>query len=305
MIHMIQYDPHSWVEHLCDIKGSLVREIAPRVIICVFWAILVVAFNFFVMPFHIQPIIHSLVGVALGLLLVFRTNASYDRFWEGRKAWGSLINESRNIGRQSQIFLAQDPELFRRTIIWTVVFSHALMNRLRGSENLGSAESLLSVEERELVTKSKHYSFACSIQISQVLDEARRAGLISDYIFGILDQNVQLLVDYLGICERICKTPLPFAYVVHLRRAMVLYCYSLPFALVEGIGWLAPLGVLIISYVFYGIEEIGVEIENPFGFDENDLSLEEHCETIQNDLLFLLPKPSVSDIAFVTQKVDL
>jgi len=286
---MIEYDPHNWLDHLCDVKGSLLREIAPRIGLCVLWSVGVVFFHLYLQPIHIPSTVHSLVGVALGLLLVFRTNASYDRFWEGRKVWGSLLNEARNLGRQSKVFLAQDRELFRRTMVWTIAFSYAMMNRLQERKGLGTSASLLREEEREKVEKANHLPLACSIQITEALNEARRLGLFSDYIFGTLDQNVQLMIDYVGMCERIHKTPLPFAYVVHLRRALVLYCYSLPFVLIDPLGWVTPFAVLLVTYTFFGIEEIGVEIENPFGFDENDLPLEKMCENIKENLLHLLP----------------
>jgi putative membrane protein len=103
-----------------------------------------------------------------------------------------------------------------------------------------------------------------------------------------IDNNVQQLIDYLGACERIQKTPLPFAYVVHLRRALVLYCLTLPFALVEPFGWSTVIYALMIAYILFGIEEIGVEIENPFGTDYNDLPLEQICGTIERDLLAII-----------------
>ncbi len=103
-----------------------------------------------------------------------------------------------------------------------------------------------------------------------------------------LDQNVQLLIDSLGACERIRKTPLPFAYVVHLRRALILYCFTLPFALVESFGWGTILATLLVAYIFFGIEEIGVEIEDPFGQDDNDLPLDRICATIEQNLIALL-----------------
>ena len=91
----------------------------------------------------------------------------------------------------------------------------------------------------------------------------------------------------MGGCERIHKTPLPFAYVVHLRRALVIYCFSLPFALVDLFDWkwAVILDTMFMSYVYFGIEEIGVEIEDPFGVDENDLPLEEICASISRNTL--------------------
>jgi putative membrane protein len=103
-----------------------------------------------------------------------------------------------------------------------------------------------------------------------------------------LDNNVQLLIDYIGACERIHKTPLPFAYVVHLRRALILYCLTLPFALIESYGWSTVIDTLLIAYILFGIEEIGVEIEDPFGKDDNDLPLEQICATIERNLLSVI-----------------
>jgi putative membrane protein len=105
-----------------------------------------------------------------------------------------------------------------------------------------------------------------------------------------LDQNVQLLVDCIGACERIRNTPLPFAYVVHLRRALLLYCLTLPFALLEAFGYGTIAVSTAISYILFGIEEIGVEIEDPFGVDDNDLPLDAICRTIDRNLRALLPE---------------
>ena len=121
-----------------------------------------------------------------------------------------------------------------------------------------------------------------------ILAAARDDGQISDIILVDLDQNVQGLIDQLGGCERIRKTPLPFAYVVHLRRALLLYCFTLPFALVETYGWGAIVGTVLVAYIFFGIEETGVEIETPFDGDENDLPLDRICATIEKELLGML-----------------
>src|SRR6478672_8605972 len=147
---MIDYDPHNWFDHLCDIKGSLVREIAPRVGFCVLFSILVTFFHLYIEPVHIPATVHSLVGVALGLLLVFRTNASYDRFWEGRKLWGGIVNESRNLARQSRGLIAPGaPELHRALALWVAAFAYAAMNSLRGGAGLGPPAEGLPREEVE------------------------------------------------------------------------------------------------------------------------------------------------------------
>jgi putative membrane protein len=270
---MIHYDPHNWFSHLFDLKGSMVREIFGRVVACVIWAAGIVLLHRAWPWIAIPSTVHSLVGVALGLLLVFRTNSSYDRFWEGRKLWGAIVNESRNLARASRVLLKDDPNLMRQIVRWAAAFPYAAMQSLRGRNGFGPVALRLPLEEAEMTAR---------------LASARDRGLISDYVFVYLDTNVQLLIDYIGGCERIRKTPIPFAYMVHLRRALLLYCFSLPFALVQDYGWSTVLDTLLVSYVLFGIEEIGVEIEDPFGEDANDLPLEDICETIEKNILPLI-----------------
>src|SRR5918993_817187 len=113
---MIHYDPHKWLDHFFDIRGSLVREITARVLLCVGWSALVVWFHYSVNPVGIPSLLHTLVGVALGLLLVFRTNASYDRYWEGRRLWGGIVNDCRNLVRGAVVHLADDVSLMRELV---------------------------------------------------------------------------------------------------------------------------------------------------------------------------------------------
>ena len=284
---MIQYDPHRWFDHLFDVKGSLIPEITLRVLLCVVWAVGVVTFSRYVEVVAIPATVHTLLGTALGLLLVFRTNSSYDRFWEGRQLWGGLVNESRNLARGASVHLRGDAVLRDHVMRWTAVFPYAVKNVLRGSEGLGSIADGLPRAELEWVLGSEHPPLSIATRISARLVKARDKGLISDIILAMLDQNVQQLVDYLGGCERINTTPLPFSYMVHLRRVMIIYCFTLPFALIDSLGWLTIPATLGVAYTFFGIEEIGVEIENPFGQDLNDLALEELCGKIAKNLLAL------------------
>ena len=267
---MIQYDPHRWFDHLLDVKGSLIQEISLRVLSCVVWAAAVVVVHRHVGHVDTPATVHTLLGVALGLLLVFRTNSSYVRFWEGRQLWGSLVNETRNL-RGVSVHLRDDRVLQDSLVRWIGVFPYAVKNVLRGTDGLGPIADELPLAEIDKIQRSEHPPLAVAKRITSLLVDARDKGLISDIILASLDQNVQLMDDYLGGCERIASTPLPFAYMVHLRRVMILYCFTLPFALVEPFGWLTVPAILGVAYTFFGIEEIGVEIENPFGNDLNDL----------------------------------
>ena len=159
---------------------------------------------------------------------------------------------------------------------------------LRQTKGFGPVTARLPAAEVEAALASKNPPLDVARRISTLLAQGRDRGLISDVLLAYLDQNVQILIDNLGACQRIKNTPLPFAYMVHIRRALIFYCFTLPFALVESYGFGAIFGTLLVAYIFFGIEEIGVEIENPFDGDENDLPLDLICLTIERDLLGML-----------------
>ncbi|AKQ66287.1 putative membrane protein [Myxococcus hansupus] len=286
---MIDYDPHRWWSYFHYLRGSMVREIVARVLVCVVWAAGVTAGHRYLRPLDIPATVHTLAGISLSLLLVFRTNASYDRFWEGRKLWGGIVNETRNLARAAGVFIRHDVALYSTLLRWISTFPYASTANLRGERDLGPVATELPRDEANAVLSSQHVPLAVAQKMSAVLDEGRRRGYYSEYVQMQLDQNVQLLIDYIGGCERIHKTPIPFAYMMHLRRALLVYCYTLPFALVDSFGWLTVLATFIVAYIFFGIEEIGVEIEDPFGHDDNDLPLERISETIRANLKALMP----------------
>jgi len=290
---MTAYDPNKWTSHLFDIEGSMVREIMGRVALCVAWATVVVGLYDYGPDFFdrlaIAETAHTMIGPSLGLLLVFRTNSSYDRFWEGRKQWGSIINETRNLARQAEVWFAADRQFANSFIRWTIAFAFATMHRLRGEHSIGASQQALESSEVAAVQQNRHVPLAIARKLTLMMSEAQQRGMIDQTQLRSMDQNVQLLVDYCGACERIRSTPAPYGYVVHLRRALIIYCLTLPLALVQRFGWETVPVTLVISYVLFGIEEIGVEIENPFDRTINDLPLEGLCETIRLDLQSLIP----------------
>ena len=296
---MIDYEPHRWLDHFFDVKGSMVLEIIGRVSVCVASSMVVVAIHkSSALPqVAISPLAHTLVGFAIGLLLVFRTNASYDRYWEGRRQWGTITNESRNLGRAVTVLLKDDPALRAEVLAWTAAFPCAVMNRLRREPTTLPTRLGLPEVEAAAVAATSHVPLAVALQITRRLDRARSLGLLTDILFATLDGYVQRLIDALGACERIHSTPLPYVYVVHLRRTLLFYCFTLPFALVDAYGWGAVLVTTMLAYLFFGIEEIGVEIEDPFGADANDLALERYCKRIEADLLGLLPEQEPAAIS--------
>jgi putative membrane protein len=290
---MIDYDRRLWSSHLFDIRGSLVREIAARLTLIGSWTLAVelafLACERYDLPTPKVPAtMHTLVGVSLGLLLVFRTNASYDRWWEGRKLWGGIVNETRNLIRLALVHLKGDRATIERIAHRTIAFAYATMNQLRDTKSLGDAAKYFDAATKQQIESSHHPALTLATEITESIAESQRRGLIGEKAMFMLDQNVQLLIDYIGGCERIHKTPLPYAYIVHLRRALIIYLWTLPFAFWGDLRWWALPGVLAISFTFLGIEEIGVEIEDPFEGEPNDLPLEAICQTIENNLTAML-----------------
>ncbi|HRE06386.1 MAG TPA: bestrophin family ion channel [Opitutaceae bacterium] len=288
---MVEYNPKRWSPQLLAVRGSIAPKIILRVALVVLWSAVVVLIHKHVRHIEIPPTVHTLVGLALGLLLVFRTNSSYERFWEGRKSWGRIINSSRNIARTASSLLKTQRATLELILLWTAAFPYASMNSLRRTRGLGPIESRLPPAAVAEVLAAAHVPLAVAQQISLALARHRSDGTFAERCIIYLDDMVRRLVDEIGECERIQNTPLPFAYVVHLRRALVLYLTTLPFVLVDPFGWLTTLCMLLISYVLLGIDEIGVEIENPFGTDSNDLPIESFCSGVEKIILESIPPP--------------
>jgi putative membrane protein len=286
---VIDYEPHKWRDHFFDARGSMFRTIGYRAAICGLAAAVIVLVHFRWHAFASTDKVHALIGTPLGLLLVFRTNASYDRFWEARKLWGSIVNESRNLARSASVLLAADAALVAGIVRLGIAFPYACMNTLRGKHGLDALGPELGRDEADLLGSAQHPPLAVAVAVSRRIAEGQRRGLITDVQQSIIEQNVQVLIDCIGACERIKRTPLPFAYVVHLRRALAVYCGTLPLALVQYFGWITVPVTFLVAYVLLGIEEIGVEIEEPFGTDDNDLPLDRFCTTIEQNLRALLP----------------
>ncbi len=264
-----------------------------RAVLCALAATIVTLIHFRFHQFELTDKGHAIIGTPLSLLLVFRTNASYDRFWEARKIWGSIVNESRNLARSATALLAADAALVNRLVRLGIAYPYACMSTLRGKHGIGPVAAELDPAEADRLTHAQHAPLAIAVALSQGIADGHRRGLITDVQQSIIEQNIQVLVDSIGACERIRRTPLPFAYVVHLRRALAIYCGTLPLALVQYFGWLTVPVTFLVAYILLGIEEIGVEIEEPFGIDDNDLPLDRFCTTIEQNLrAFIAPEAS-------------
>lgn len=295
---MIVTTSESWLQFLFAMRGTTWPRIWRRLLLNLTFALLVTSAHLqfgLLRGSDITALPFTLIGFALSIFLGFRINTAYDRFWEGRKLWGQLVNTARTLARQISTLIGPSPGAGagpddlaerRQAMIYTVIaFPHALRLRLRREESaLGELAGLVPEAEVERLKKDRNPPNALVHRLALQIEEAYRAGLCHPQHAALLHQGLAGLTDAQGGCERIAGTPMPFAYAVLLRRIVGVYCYSLPFGVLHTLGALTPVVVLMMSYAFYGLDAIGDEIAEPFGNDPNDLPLSAICRTIEIDL---------------------
>jgi len=224
-------------------------------------------------------IIHTLVGFVISMLLVFRTNTAYDRWWEGRRMWGTLVNNSRNLAVKIAV-MVKDPEdkkLFRRLI---PAFSAVLSQHLRNED--------VSHELFEDATlKSNHYNHKPNQVAKAIMGQVNglyENGKLSGDQLIILNAEIQSLLDVCGACERIKNTPIPYSYSAFIKKFIFFYVMTLPFGYVFQLGYYVVPIVVFVFYILASLELIAEEIEDPFGNDANDLPLDKIADNIQRNV---------------------
>lgn len=292
--HRYTNESLSWYQIVFRLQGTVIPVILPWVLWCGLYGFLVsLAYE---MKFPVEfpqlgkalPNVVVTFNIILSLLLVFRTNTAHERFWEGRKLWGALVNTVRNLARDIWIFIEeQDPEdrVEKESILRLVVaFSVAMKLHLRREAVNEELETLMSPLHYGKLKSVNHAPLEISFWIGHYLQHQYNRNFVNIYQLTALQKLVDDLVDILGGCERILKTPLPLAYAIKLRQLLLIYCMLLPFELVGGLGWWTGPILSFICLVLLGIEEIGAEIEEPFGHDPNDLPLDVICNTMLNNI---------------------
>jgi len=285
-----------WFKTVLQLQGSVIPSILPRVLLCGGFGVFISILHFFNLPVSL-PILSSIVpSIVLGLLLVFRTNTAYDRFWEGRKFWGNLINNVRNLARQIWVAIDEkDPHDIiakKSALRLLVAFAVAMKLHLRQESVNSELEPLMSPSQYEKLKSMNNPPIEVAFWIGDYLNKQYDRNCLDVYQLTAMNQLLNSTIDTLGGCERILKTPIPLAYAIHLKQLLLLYSLALPFQVVKDLGWGTGLVVALISFTLFGIEEIGIEIENPFGHDANDLPLDNICATMQRnieDLISLSP----------------
>jgi putative membrane protein len=293
--------PNFW-SNVVDRDGDGEQHRVRRPIIITFWFATTVWFIDWVTPtgidLGIEVAPYEFAGAILGSLLVLRANAGIDRWWEGRKLWGGITNQSRNL---AVIVLANGPEdlRWRREIIgWIAAFGHVARRSLRRQKVMTEVEALVGQDGVEWLAKAEHRPTAVALKIASLLREARDRGELDATAFLRADEQRNFLIDHVGGCERILKTPLASAYVVLIRRFIVLFLATLPFALLRRVEWLSPLVTTLVAYPIIALDHIADDLQQPFATSSiNHLPLNDITTTIESNLLALLPETETEEDA--------
>lgn len=224
-------------------------------------------------------IMHNMLGFVISLLLVFRTNTAYDRWWEGRKIWGSLVNNSRNLAlKLSTILTHENDKAFFRKVIpgYASVLSKHLMNE-------ETAKQLFDDLDPELKNHTHQPNQVAKMLIQKTTDLYRTKKISGDELI-ILNSEISSFTDICGACERIKNTPIPYSYSSFIKKFIFVYVMTLPFGYVFSLGYLVIPVVVFIFYVLASLELIAEEIEDPFGTDANDLPTKKIAENIKKHI---------------------
>jgi ion channel-forming bestrophin family protein len=283
--------------HVWALSGSVSLRVLPRVLFFTAWAMIVAIEQPLVghTGLEVGPV--ELAGGALVLLMVLRTNAGYDRWWEGRKLWGGIVNQSRNFAISTLAYTPSSDRSFRdRVTRWAAVFPHIAKRSLRNERDLPEVAALIGEDATDRIAKAEHMPSAVAMTMASLLREAVDVHGLPPFAFLQCDKERATLIDHIGACERILNAPLPLVYAIKLRRFVALYLMILPFALVERVGWLSPFLVALVAYPVLGIDQIAVELENPFSKDNmSHLPLDTICNAIEGNVRAMAEAPFEPD----------
>jgi putative membrane protein len=283
---VIEYDRTSWWQTCFSWSGTVLPHVLARVGLLTGLCLALYGLNELVLRPQQRPLKgleatgHTVLGVALSLLIVFRTNSVYGRFWEARSHWGMIVNTSRNLVRLGATYAPPADDLARLVTAYVLT----LKEQLRDDHDLEGIRPLVSgrVLERLKGTNNHAQILACSL--SEWIGGRLAAGKIDSILAARLEALVATLVDSQGGCEKIRRTPLPFVYAALIKQVLFLYLATLPLVLVPAMNFVAPLVQMGVSLSLLGIEEAGVEIEDPFGLELNSLPLDQICAGIARDV---------------------
>lgn len=288
---MIIYDTKNWGTTLIKIYLSFNKAYTTRVLfkyifyISVYTTfVVVIDLNILPTRIEINPLFFSLLGVILSLMLVFRLNTSYNKWWEGRVAWGNLVNQSRSFASNLQALLPKDDHESRKFFAAQISnFAYTLQSRLRDAKNWHEIEPL-GKEYLACLQKAKNVPYRIATQMYERVEVKVKEGVFhqtdKQHLFG----QLEVLVNVMGMCERIKNTPIPFSHSSYIKTFILIYVLSLPLGIVGTLFYYTIPTVALIAYALVGVEVVSEEVEEPFGTEANDLPLLQLSRVIKHSV---------------------
>lgn len=287
---MVSYNPKKWIRFIFNFhRADTVRKMFPLLLGMALYSFLVAFLETQILKLSDNSnlknvsVLHTLLGFAISMLLVFRTNTAYDRWWEGRRQWGALVNSSRNLSIKLAAVLqdSDDCKKFFAQII--PMFAFAMKNHLQ------SEETRLALDEKphpEIpnFNRNGHVPNQVVGRMMSKFQQLQKEGTVSAEQMLFINPELTSFLDICGACERIRNTPIPYSYSVFIKKFIFLYVLSLPIGLVFSLGYIVIPVVVFIFYVLGSLELIAEEIEEPFGKDANDLPMQRMCENIKRNV---------------------
>jgi putative membrane protein len=271
---MILRSKSNWWTMLFVWRGSMMTQMLPQLSIVAALSVFAVWSEGSIfkhkVPLNATPF--TLVGVALALFLGFRNSSAYDRWWEGRKLWGALVNTMRTLARQVLTMTGESGDK-RVFIDMLVAFTYAMRDQLRG-DTFARSRELLPPSLAAEVDGARYKPFIILRAMGDWVSARYKEGAFGEITMAAIDRNLVELSNILGGCERIAATPVPFGYSVMIHRVVYFYCALLPFGLVDAIEWMTPAVSLVMAYSFIALDSLASELEMPFGRNENGLALD-------------------------------
>jgi putative membrane protein len=303
---MILYDRGKWLSMVFRTHGSVVGEVMPRVIAVTIVSIgaMLLQTQFPVLRRTLTTTPFLLTALPLGIILGFRNSSSYDRFWEGRKLWGSLVNSTRSVTRQIESLVRGGDEAapFKKEMAYRIIAAvHALKHCLRGEKELVDLRPFLSAEEIAALGGEASPAAAIIHRVGRDVGVAFDKGWIQPIHVPVLEQSLVAITDVIGACERIKSTPTPISYVLFIHRAVAFYCFLLPFGVNETVKTLTPVVVFFVSYALFSLDAIGDELDDPFRVTKNGLPLATLARNIE---IFIRRRLGDSDVPAPLQPID-
>jgi len=293
---MIIREKDNWLRLFFVWHGSVLPQILPRLLVLLALSVAVVAGHGSIYHYKVplNASAFTLFGLTLAIFLGFYNTASYDRFWEGRKQWGALLNTTRSLTRQALTMSGQpdDDPATGHFVRLLVAFTYALKHQLRRTDAAPDLARLLPAPLAQAVQEATYKPMRLLLALGRWVQQGKEAGQLDATTQLAFDHNFNQLSDIVGGCERLAGTPIPYTYRVMLHRTTYLYCFLLPFGLVDSIGWMTPLIVTFVGYTFMALDAIVREIEEPFGTGANDLALNTMSHMIESTLLEMVGEPA-------------